>query len=253
MPNPTSPLFCLCHLTIGLSQVGGSIRPHLASSGIPALDEILAGEGYPDRSAILVTGAPGIGKEALCYWFTHSGLKQGDFCLYVTRLATREVLKDAKAFGLDFDQRVPQWIAREGGEIRYEQTDLTKISFSIKEVVRKNSDRRIRVVADVFSPLLLLNPAENIFRFLSQLTADIKQYDAVLLATLEDGMHTPQVVAAMQALFDGVLELRVYEEGLSYIPILKVRKMLGIPPLPGFFNFSFTKTGMEIGAYAKHT
>ena len=66
-------------------------------------------------------------------------------------------------------------------------------------------------------------------------------------------MHAPQVVAAMQALFDGVLELRVYGEGLSYIPILKVRKMLGFPPLPGFFNFSFTKTGMEIGAYAERT
>ena len=225
----------------------------MASTGLSDLDKLLQGEGYPDRSAILVTGAPGIGKEAICYWFTHSGLLQGDFCLYVTRLATREVLKDAKAFGLDFDQRVPQWIAREGGEIQYEHSDLAQLSINIKEVLRKNSERRIRVVADVFSPLLLLNPPENIFRFLSQLTADIKQYDAVLLATLEDGMHTPQVVAAMQALFDGVLELRVYEEGLSYVPILKVRKMLGVPPLPGFFNFSFTKTGMEIGAYAKHT
>lgn len=225
----------------------------MASTGLQALDKLLEGEGYPDRSAILVTGAPGIGKEAFCYWFTHSGLVQGDFCLYVTRLATREVLKDAKAFGLNFDQRVPQWIAREGGEIQYEAADLAKLSFSIKEVLRSNSQRRIRVVADVFSPLLALNPPESIYRFLTQLIADIKQYDAVLVATLEDGMHTPQVVASMQALFDGVLELRVYEEGLTYIPILKVRKMLGVPPLPGFFNFSFTKAGMEIGAYAKHT
>lgn len=225
----------------------------MASTGIAALDKLLQDEGYPDRSAILVTGAPGIGKEALCYWFTRSGLLQGDFCLYVTRLATREVLKDARAFGLDFESRVPLWIAREGGEIPYDYSDLANLSFSIKEVLRKNSGRRMRVVIDVFSPLLLLNPPENIFRFLSQLTADIKQYDAVLLATLEDGMHTPQVITAMQALFDGVLELRIYEEGLSYVPILKVRKMMGVPPLPGYFSFSFTKTGMELGAYAKHT
>jgi circadian clock protein KaiC len=225
----------------------------MVSTGLSDLDKLLEGEGYPDRSAILVAGAPGIGKEALGYWFTHSGLVQGDFCLYVTRLATREVLKDAKAFGLDFSQRVPHWIAREGGEARYENSDLAALSFGIKEVLRKNSQRRIRVVADVLSPLLLLNPPESIFRFLSQLTADIKQYDAVLLATLEDGMHTPQVVTSMQAIFDGVLEMRVYEEGLSYVPILKVRKMLGVPPLAGFFNFSFTKTGMELGAYAKHT
>lgn len=225
----------------------------MASTGLDSLDKLLEGEGYPDRSAVLITGAPGIGKEALCYWFTQSGLVQGDFCLYVTRLATREVLKDARAFGLNFEQRVPFWIAREGGELAYEYSDLAKLSFSIKDVLKKNSGRRMRVVADVFSPLLLLNPPENIFRFLSQLTADIKQYDAVLLATLEDGMHTPQVVAAMQALFDGVLELRVYEEGLNYVPILKVRKMLGVPPSPGYFNFTFTKSGMEIGAYARPT
>jgi KaiC/GvpD/RAD55 family RecA-like ATPase len=225
----------------------------VVSTGLIALDKLLEGEGYPDRSAILVTGAPGIGKEALSYWFTQSGLQQGDFCLYVTRLATREVLKDAKAFGLSFEQRVPQWIAREGGEIQYDPSDLAKLSFSIKEVLRKNAGRRIRVVADVFSPLLALNPPESILRFLTQLMADIKQYDAVILATLEDGMHTPQVVASMQALFDGVLELRVYEEGLSYVPILRVRKMLGVPPLPGFFNFAFTKSGMEIGAYARRT
>ena len=161
------------------------------------------------------------------------------------------MLKDAKAFGWEFAQRVPFWIARDGGEIQGDYSDLAKLSYSIKQVLRQNAGRRCRVVTDVLSPLLLLNPPETIYKFLSQLTADIKQYDAVLLATLEDGMHTPQVVAAMQALFDGVIELRVYEEGLNYVPILKVRKMIGVPPLPGYFNFSFNKSGMELGAYVR--
>jgi KaiC/GvpD/RAD55 family RecA-like ATPase len=68
----------------------------LASSGIPALDKILAGDGYPDRSTVLVVGPPGIGKGALGYWFTQSGLAQGDFCLYVNRLSVKEVLQDEK-------------------------------------------------------------------------------------------------------------------------------------------------------------
>ena len=225
----------------------------MPSTGISSLDKLLEGEGYPDRSTVLVTGAPGIGKEALGYWFTNSGLSQGDFCAYVTRLATREVLKDAKAFGLDFSQRVPFWIAREGGEIQGDYSDLAKLSYSIKEVLRQNAGRRCRVVTVVLSPLLLLNPPETIFMFLTQLPADVKLYDSVLHATLEDGMHTPQVVAAMQALFDGVIELRVYEEGLNYVPILKVRKMIGVPPLPGYFNFSFNKSGMELGAYVRST
>jgi circadian clock protein KaiC len=223
----------------------------LASTGISELDAILGGNGYPDRSGILAIGAPGIGKEALGYHFTQSGLAQGDFCVYLTRLAAREVVKDAKAYGVDYQQRVPLWIASDGGLIKYETGDLAGLSFNIKEIMRKNNDRRFRIVTDVLSPLLMLNASEVVYKFLTQLLADVKQYDAVLLASLEDGMHPPQVVTAMQALFDGVLDLRVYEEGISYVPILKVRKMMGAPPLPGYFSFSFSRNGMEIKPYAK--
>ena len=223
----------------------------MASSGIPDLDKLLGGDGYPDRSSVLVTGAPGIGKEALGYWFVSLGLSQGDFCLYVTRLATQDVLRDANGFGVDFRKHVPFWIAQEGGELKYDYRDLAGLSFSIKDVLKKQAGRRIRIVADVFSSLLSLTPPETIYKFVTQLLVDVKHYDAVILATLEDGMHQQQVVTTMQSNFDGVFEMRVYEEGMSYVPVLRVRKMLGLPPLPGYFSYSFTRTGMEIGAYAK--
>jgi KaiC/GvpD/RAD55 family RecA-like ATPase len=223
----------------------------LASSGIPALDKLLT-DGYPDRTAVLVTGAPGVGKQALGYWFTYSGLLQGDFCLYVTRLSSKEVIRDAKGFGVDYSQKVPLWIAGEGGQITYDHRDLPGLSFNIKEALKKNSSRRIRIVADVLSPLLMLNSPNSIYSFLTQLLAEVKQYDAILLATFEDGMHDPTVTTAMQALFDGVLELRVYDEGsLRFVSLLRILKMTGIPPQPGYFSFSFSREGMEIKPYVK--
>ena len=42
--------------------------------------------------------------------------------------------------------------------------------------------------------------------------------DSVVFATLEEGMHPAQILAAMQQLFDGVVELRLYEEGLRVYP-----------------------------------
>ncbi len=222
----------------------------MASSGIPALDRLLV-DGYPDKSAVLVVGPPGIGKEALGYWFTDSGLVQGDFCMYVTRLSVPEVLHDVKGFGIDMRQRVPLWLASDGGQIKYDVNDLASLSFNIKDVLKKNSDRRIRIVIDVLSSLLMLNPPDTIYRFLTQLFADVKQYDAAVLATLEEGMHHQEVLAAMQQLFDGVVELRLYEEGLRVLPLLRIRKMRGVPPQPGYFNFSFTRNGMEVRAYGK--
>jgi len=222
----------------------------LASSGIPALDKLMA-DGYPDKSAVLVVGPPGIGKEALGYWFSQTGLVQGDFCLYVTRLSVREILQDVKGFGIDLQQRVPLWLASEGGQIRYDVNDLANLSFNIKDILRKNADRRIRVVIDVLSSLLMLNQPETIYKFLDQLLTEVKQYDAVLLATVEEGMHKPEVLTAMQQLFDGVVELKLYEEGLRVLPLLRVRKMRGIPPQPGYYNFSFTRAGMEVSAYGR--
>ena len=223
----------------------------MVSTGVPSLDNLLGSDGYPDKSAILVVGPPGIGKEALGYWFTHSGLVQGDFCLYVTRLSVREVLQDEKGFGVDTQQRVPLWFAPEGGQLKYDVNDLAGLSYNIKETLKQNAGRRARIVIDAVSSLLMLNQPEAVYRFLTQLFADVKQYDAVLLATLEEGMHQPQVLAAMQQLFDGVVEMRLYEEGLRVLPLLRVRKMRGVPPQPGYFNFSLTKNGMEVSAFVR--
>jgi len=208
-------------------------------------------DGYPDKSAILVVGPPGIGKEALGYWFTRTGLVQGDFCLYVTRLSVREVLQDVKGFNIDMQQKVPLWLSSDGGQIKYDVNDLANLSYNLKEVLKQNADRRIRIVVDVLSSLLMLNQPDTIYKFLSQLLEEVKKYDAVILATLEEGMHRPEVLAAMQQLFDGVVELKLYEEGLRVLPLLRIRKMRGAPPQPGYYGFLFTRTGMEVSPYGK--
>jgi KaiC/GvpD/RAD55 family RecA-like ATPase len=222
----------------------------LVSSGINALDGLLA-DGYPDKSAILVIGPPGIGKEALGYWFTISGLVQGDFSLYVTKRSVHDVLRDAKGFGVDYQSKIPFLIAREGGQAKFNINDLAEISFSVKEILKANKSRRIRIAMDIISPLLMLNPPDTVYRFLSQLIEDTKQYDTVLLATLEESMHTPQVLSAMQELFDGVLEMKFFEEALSALPLLRIRKMTGTLPQQGYFRFGFSRNGMEISPYVK--
>lgn len=223
----------------------------MPTTGLSSLDQLLGSDGYPAKSVIMVVGPTGIGKEAIGYWFTRSGLQQKDFCLHVTRLPAREVLQDVKAFGIDFSERGPFWFSSEGGEVKFDINDLSGLSINMKEIMKKNIDRRIRVVIDAISSLLMLNPPETVYKFLTQLFAAVKQYDAVLVATLEEGMHPPNVLAAMQQLFDGVIELKLYEEGLTVLPLLRIRKMRGVPPQPAYYRFSFSKTGMEISPYVR--
>jgi circadian clock protein KaiC len=217
----------------------------LVSTGVPSLDSLLGSDGYPDKSAILVVGPPGIGKEALGYWFVRSGLIQGDYCLYATHRPVSDVLRDMKGVGVGTD-RVPEWIASSGSAVKCDLRDSTAISFNIKEAIHRNKGRRVRVATDVLSPLLVLNPLESMYAYWSQLLADIKQQDSVIFALAEDGMHPQNVLTTMEQIFDGVIEMRLYEEGLAITPLFRVRKMLGLPPLHGYFRFSVTNTGMEV-------
>ena len=70
----------------------------------------------------------------------------------MTCLAAEEIVKDAKAYGVDCQQRVPLWIASDGGLIKYESGDLAGLSFNIEEILRKNGDKRFRM-SSTSSPL----------------------------------------------------------------------------------------------------
>ncbi len=219
----------------------------LASTGIPSLDRLVGNDGYPSRSTVLIVGPPGVGKEVLGYSFVVSGLEKREFCLYITKRSVREVIENAKAFGVESELKDPFWIATDGGHLKFDIGDLTALSFKIKETLKERGDKRIRIVIDALSSLLVLNPPESIYRFLNQLFEEIKKYDTVLLATLEDGMHSPQVFAAMQELFDGVVELRLYEKRLKFFPLLRIVKMRGIAPRQQYYNFTYsTTTGLEV-------
>lgn len=194
----------------------------LASSGIPALDRLLDG-GYPEKSAILVEGSAGNEREMLTYGFIRSGLDQGQFCLYMTRLSPSEVIYDAKAFHLDFVTRSPFWMSPETGNRNYASNDLATISFEVKEILKEHKGGKLRIAFDGLSQLLMLHPADSVYRFLSQLLPEAKRYDAVILATVQEGMHQPEVLSATELLFDGVIAVERTESGEVKVHVKKMR------------------------------
>jgi KaiC/GvpD/RAD55 family RecA-like ATPase len=155
-----------------------------------------------------------------------------------------------KAYGVSSD-RIPEWFAGSGSPTRCDLTDYTSISFNVKRAVERNRVRRTRIFTDIVSPLLIMNPQPTMYQYWSSLLRELKQSECVILATVEEGMHPSSTITALEQQFDGVIEMRLYEEGLSLTPLLRIRKMLGLKPLQGYFNFSFTKSGMEVMPHAK--
>ncbi|MEM4040595.1 MAG: KaiC domain-containing protein, partial [Ignisphaera sp.] len=59
----------------------------------------------PKGSWVAITGEPGTGKSILCMHFAWAGLKTGDPVVYITTEAEfRDVIRQAKQFGMDFEQ-----------------------------------------------------------------------------------------------------------------------------------------------------
>lgn len=198
----------------------------LASTGVPTLDRLLGG-GYLEKTAILIEGPSSNEKEGLAYEFMRSGLELGDFCLYVTRLSPAEVLSDAAAMGIGLDRGV-FWMCPERGDRSYAPEDLASISFGIKSVLKEHESRRTRVVFDLPSQLLMAGSSDSIFRFLGQLLTDLKKYDAILVATVQEDMHPQPVLAALELIFDGVLGVKQSEATKAEV---KFKKMRGIKPV----------------------
>ncbi|MEM0026745.1 MAG: KaiC domain-containing protein [Ignisphaera sp.] len=73
------------------------------STGISELDRALEG-GIPKGSWVAITGEPGTGKSILCMHFAWAGILAGDPVVYVTTEAEfRDVIRQAKMFGMDFE------------------------------------------------------------------------------------------------------------------------------------------------------
>jgi len=230
-----------------------SLHESMPSSGVPALDEILSGAGYPDKSSVLVIGPPGIGKESLCYWFAQSGLEMGDFCLYVSRLSSNEILQDEKAYGLPSAPKSIVWISRKGGEAKSNLQDLADLINLITHYLSENSFRKMRIVFDCLSSILMVNPSEVAYKFVDQLIGEVKRYDATLVATLEQGMHPEQTQIAMEQLFDGFVEFSYHKTGLRIIPLFRIGKMRGMTPDQTFYEFLISHKGVHFEPIATNS
>lgn len=198
-----------------------------AASGIEELDRSLGG-GFPVPSVVLVEGPLESAKARLLYSFTMARQGVSDRCVFVTRGSAEEVVREARAYGQELDQGAV-WIAGGGvGGKEADLEDLASLSFSLKEILRGNERVKVRIAFDVLSPVLMRNSFDGVYRFLDQLIAEVKRHRAVLLATIEPGMHSLQVLSSIEQLFDGVLAVEPVAQGQRDSPSVRIRKMAGL-------------------------
>jgi len=223
-------------------------------TGIPGLDDILAGGLIPER-LYLIDGNPGSGKTTFALQFLLEGARRGEKCLYVTLSETREELEAGAAShgwsldGLQIVELVPdqQQELQGDGQLTMIHPSDVELSETMSKILaaieRTNPDR---VVFDSLSEMRLL--AQSSLRYRRQILA-LKQFFAGRGCTvvLLDDRTAEGPDLQLHSIAHGVIGLYcdtpAYGQARRHLQVLKFR---GSDFVSGYHDFSIRYAGLLV-------
>jgi circadian clock protein KaiC len=233
----------------GSGAAGGDAR---ISTGIPGLDDILAGGLTPNR-LYLVEGTPGTGKTTLALQYLLNGAASGETGLYITLSETAQELRAAAAsHGWSLDGlALYELLSEQGLDPDSEQSILhpseVELGETTREVMRQVEQLRpSRVVFDSLSELRLL--AQNGARYRRQILA-LKQFfgrSGCTVLMLDDRSADPSDLQ-LHSIAHGVIQLaqspRDYGEERRRLRVIKMR---GVRFRGGLHDLLLETGGMRV-------
>jgi archaellum biogenesis ATPase FlaH len=204
---------------------------------VPILQGVLP-EGLPVPSAILILADPGAGRELLTLELLSTRMKAGNKVLWISLENFPNALKAMFEFArfdntthdsLEFVDCYSSQVGVKSTE-RYsaDPSNLPNLSVAASLAVsRLSQDVHLVVMLDSLSSLVQIAGARAAIEFFRTLVGKARSVRADLLTTLNRKAFSATVLASIQEMVDGVLELRMVEDQTDVRRYLRIRKMLG--------------------------
>jgi len=199
--------------------------------GIPNLVDAVG--NLPEKSNILFITPPRPEKSIFIAHYINEGVKSQQPEVYVTTdIAPAEIEAKAAAFGMNFTDYTNKllwfvdcysWALEkkpvERKDIRVSgPSSLDDLSLSINQAVYEaNKVAPLgRMVFQSLSTLFIYNTPNIVYKFCQVVGARLKSSGMTTLFMIEDGMHKPDVIATLEHMMDGIVEVR-FEDGRWFI------------------------------------
>jgi KaiC/GvpD/RAD55 family RecA-like ATPase len=193
--------------------VGSSFLVWMPSSMMPA-DYVkpVVMEAQKEGHAILLV-LSSVNSENLGEWMSENGLsRKGLIDRGLLQIVDWYGQKSAKVLGMEIDE----------GIVRTSK-DLTHMGVGIDFSLRKINDQMSSLaVMEVLSPALRLFDIRTVYAFAQSMNAKLASRGFTSFVLMERDAHDPMVNAAMEELFDGIIDIRISGGSLE-LGILSIR------------------------------
>ncbi|MFO1430105.1 MAG: circadian clock protein KaiC [Candidatus Competibacteraceae bacterium] len=168
------------------------------SSGIPALDTMLGGQGFYRGSSILLSGMAGTGKTSIAAGFVDAACKHGERCLYLAfEESEQQILRNMGSIGL----YLGRWI--EQGLLQFRPARPTQYGLEMHLALIH------RLVSDYRPEILVMDPITNLIAVATR--NDVR----AMLMRLVDFLKMSQITTLFTSLTHGGYEFEQSELGVS--------------------------------------
>lgn len=196
----------------------------------------LFGGSLPDASSILISGDPGSGKTTLAQQILYDELSRSKPCIIITYdTFPSNILERMTEFGWnprDYQNRnkldiIDCYSATAGVTegVVPQPFDLTNVSIFLSATMEKLGNQQITIVLDSLIPIFSETESKHAIGFIQSIAGKVKKAGGKLILTLSTGSVHPELFHKVESLVDGVVELRMVEEGQLLKRYLLVRKM----------------------------
>ena len=215
------------------------------STGLPKLDKVLGG-GFPDKTAILLSGGPGTGKTLFGINFLLEGARKGERVCYVSLNETKEEIVRA-CKGIEKLKDVERFLDK---DLAIEYIYLGESNMTIKRFVTLMTEypKLDRIVIDNANKMLMFSDTKKSYRIhFSEMLKYLKNIGCslILCETENEGMDSGNGEAYE---CDGVVQLsfmELEEKPMRTLTVHKLRYSSFEAKVP--HEFLIDGTGLKLG------